>query len=86
MGSWSEIIEFQMLRIIISILVFISPVIFCENGIERSDHFESPEMETYGWPLGDEWHPGYIILSALLLIAMIAAGKVLKNRKTAPFS
>ena len=51
MGSWSQIIEFQMLRIIISSLVFISPVIFCEK--ERSDHIESPEMEGYGWQFGD---------------------------------
>ena len=48
MGSWSKIIEFQMLRKIISILVFISPVIFCEKGTERSDDIESPEMGGYG--------------------------------------
>jgi len=38
-------IGLQMLRIIISIFIFISPVIFCEN--ERSDHFESPETAVY---------------------------------------
>ena len=38
-----------MLRKIISILVFILPVIFCEKGTERSDHIESPEMEGYGF-------------------------------------
>ena len=42
-----------MLRIIISILVFISPVISCEKSIERSGQIESPEMEGYGWQLGD---------------------------------
>ena len=56
-----------MLRIIISILVFISPVIFCEKGIERSGHIESPEMEGYGWQLGD-------ITRIFVYIAIAGAG------------
>jgi len=39
-----------MLRIIISIFIFISPVIFCEN--ERSGYIESPETEAYRWHFG----------------------------------
>ena len=54
-----------MLRIIISILVFISPVIFCEK--ERSGHIESPEMEGYGWQLGD-------ITRIFVYIAIAGAG------------
>ena len=67
MGSWSKIIEFQMLRIIISILIFISPVIFCDKGIERSGHIESPEMEGYGWQLGD-------VMRGFVYIAIAGAG------------
>ena len=66
MGSWSKIIEFQMLRKIIFILVFISPVIFCEKGTERSDHIESPEMEGYGWQFGDV----YVIFACILIAGL----------------
>ena len=51
--SWSRKTELQMLRIMISILIFIAPVILCENKIERSSHFESTETEGYGWSPGD---------------------------------
>ena len=66
MGSWSKIIEFQMLRKIIFILVFISPVIFCENGTERSDHIESPEMEGYEWQFGQV----YVIVACILIAGL----------------
>ena len=64
MGSCSQIIEFQMLRIIISILTFISPVIFCEK--ERSDHIESPEMEGYEWQFGQV----YVIVACILIAGL----------------
>ena len=70
MGSRSKISEFQMLRKIISILVFILPVIFCEKSTERSDHIESPEMEGYGF--ADKM--GIISWNALGIISIIAYG------------
>ena len=66
MGSRSKISEFQMLRKIIFILVFISPVIFCEKSTERSDHIESPEMEGYGWQFGDV----YVIVACILIAGL----------------
>ena len=51
-----------MLRIMISFLIFIAPVILCENKIERSSHFESPDTEGYGW------YPGKVLEIILLAV------------------
>ena len=86
-----------MLRNKFSILIFISPVIFCENEIEGSGHVESPESEeTDDWYLGSilgieychagiipDWSFGCIFVLLSITLLIIAAGKVLfKNRRT----
>ena len=66
-----------MIRIMISILIFIAPVILCENEIERSSHFESPETEGYGWIFS--W-------DILKIIGLIVAGTVhLRKSKAVHF-
>ena len=72
-------IGLQMLRIIISIFIFISPVIFCENEIEVSGHFESPETEAYDWHLGNVWE----ILTYMAVAGTVQLVVKLKDR---PFS
>ena len=81
-------IALQMLRIIISIFIFISPVIFCENEIEGSGHVESPESKgTDDWYLGSilridychagiisDWSFGCIFILLFITILVIAAG------------
>ena len=72
-----------MLRNKFSILIFISPVIFCENEIEGSGHVESPESEEtddcfLGCILGIEychsWNFGCIFGLLSITILIMAAG------------
>ena len=74
-----------MLRIMISILIFIAPVILCENKIERSSHFQSPETEVYGWSPGDiaEDIFGNWPFLILKILGLIAAGTVLLKKSKA---
>ena len=69
----------------ISILIFIAPVILCENKIERSSHFQSPETEVYGWSPGDiaedifgNW-PFFILKIIGLIVAGTVSGKKIKG-------
>ena len=71
-------IALQMLRTIISIFIFISPVIFCEN--ERSGYIESPETEAYRWHFGG----GFEILIWIVCIGTYRT-VLFKNPKTAHF-
>ena len=68
-----------MLRIIIFIFIFISPVIFCENEIEGSGHFESPETEAYDWHLG-------VVLEILFYAACAGTVQLVLKLKDRPFS
>ena len=77
-------IALQMLRIIISISIFISPVIFCEN--ERSGHFESPEIEVYDSPLGEALRVLAIIIGIIAIAGIAGTVQLVVKLKYRPFS